>query len=97
MVVLTVKRPVVLTCPFVAEGVVPSVVYLRVAPSGMVTRAMNELVNSCEALFMIGASNRAVANTLQSLLFPGVGSAVSPQLFAPSVVRAYDVREMAAG
>ena len=78
-------------------GRLPSVVYIRVAPSGMSTFTFMEPVNSLLPTLTTGASSRSVANLALALLSPGVISLVQPQSSPPSVVRAQAVWLMASG
>ena len=89
--------PVCVVNPFSRVGVVPSVVYLKVVPSGIFTLMTIGATNSCPSLSTLGASTLPTANTLLSLLFSGVGIAVCPHELPPFSILAYDVRGTAIG
>ena len=73
---------------FGAEGRLPSVVYISVAPSGMSTLNWNEPVNSLLSALTTGCGRRCVAKVAVALLAPGVGVDVHPHSSLPSAVRA---------
>ena len=78
-------------------GRLPSVVYISLAPSGIVTFTVCELLNSLLSTFTTGAASRSVANCAVALLSPGVALSVHPHSLPPSVFRAHAVLLMALG
>ena len=63
----------------------------------MVTVAVKLFLKKDDGWEMIGSSKRSTAKLLLVLEEPGVGLAVKLQSLPPSVVRAYETREMASG
>ena len=75
----------------------PSVVYISAAPSGMLTSNAIEPVKSLLPVLTTGAARRSVANFEVLLVASGVGVAVQPHSSPPSVLRAQAVRLRASG
>ena len=66
------KRPSVLVSPLVAVGALPSVVYRKVAPLGIVTCTVKLLLKTRLSVSTTGASSLKVAKLLVVLVAPGV-------------------------
>ena len=78
-------------------GTLPSVVYISVAPSGIVTLTLIEPSNRQLPLLTTGVSRRWLVKVEVALVAPGVALAVHPHSLLPSPFLAQAVRLMAVG
>ena len=83
--------------PLDRVGVVPSVVYLRTVPCGIVTCTVKGWTNRVPSVSTTGAARRCCENELPELDLPGVGVEHIIHSLPKSVVRAHEHLGIPAG